>query len=111
MIDPRWVARLVATRAAPVAKSARIRIRFPTDGHYSGMRGEDRRSSGLAQAVGDWSVNGMAALLDAVYWTEAIDDDWHWCIECECLIETADLVEHLCGAHVDCSPLSDPAGD
>src|SRR4051794_28434492 len=102
--DPITCAQFVAMAARVVTLQAENRVGFPTHGHYSGMR-EDRRSSGLAQAVGDWSVNGMAALLDAVYWTEAIDDDWHWCIECECLIETPQLVEHLCREHVDCRAL------
>jgi hypothetical protein len=68
---------------------------------------QKRRAADIAEELGGWSVTGVTALLDAVYWTEGIDDDWQWCVDCECLVETAELVEHLCGQHGDCEPRTD----
>jgi len=88
-----------------VVKNGEMAVRFPTCGHYSGMA-QKRRAADIEE-LGGWSVSGVTALLDAVYWTEPIDDDWHWCVDCECLIETAELVEHLCHQHGDCEPRHD----
>lgn len=52
-----------------------------------------------AAALAGWTVTGVRALLNALYWTEQIDDDWSWCVECERLVETAALVEHIACAH------------
>lgn len=46
-----------------------------------------------------WTVAGMRTLLDAVYWTEQIDDKWTWCVACERLVQTTALVEHLRSEH------------
>ena len=86
-----------------VGKFREMRVCFATCGHYSGMA-QERRTAAVVEELGEWSVSGMTALLDAVYWTEPIDDDWHWCVECECLVETPQLVDHLCRQHQDCRP-------
>ena len=52
-----------------------------------------------AAAWAGWTVTGVQTLLATVYCTESVDDQWSWCVECECLIETTALAEHVRAAH------------
>lgn len=67
-------------------------FRFSSLGHYHAVEEEAADFAG-------WSVTGVQTLLTAVYWTEPIDDTWSWCVECERLVETASLVEHIACTH------------
>ena len=46
-----------------------------------------------------WTVTGVQSLLDAVYWTEPVDEEWSWCVECESLVPTAAVADHVCSEH------------
>lgn len=66
-------------------------------GHYAVVQDDAADWAG-------WTVTGVKTLLEAVYWTEPIDDEWSWCVECERLVQTDGLVDHVCSEHPDMAP-------